>query len=42
MVAWNLERNAYATAYLRLAQRLGEKLLTAGERLYTAIHADLE
>jgi predicted nucleic acid-binding protein len=33
---------AYDAAYLALAQRLGEKLITGDERLYNAVHSKLD
>jgi predicted nucleic acid-binding protein len=41
-LARQFNRSAYDAAYLSLAQRLGERLITADERLYNAVHPKLE
>jgi predicted nucleic acid-binding protein len=41
-LARQFDRSAYDSAYLTLAQKLEEKLITADERLYNAVRSSLE
>jgi predicted nucleic acid-binding protein len=41
-LARQFNRSAYDAAYLRLAHRLGEHLITADQRLYNAVHSKLK
>jgi predicted nucleic acid-binding protein len=41
-LARQFNRSAYAAAYLSLADRLNERLITADERLYNAVHSKLK
>ena len=41
-LARQFNRSAYDAAYLSLAERLGERLITADERLYNAVHPKLK
>jgi predicted nucleic acid-binding protein len=41
-LARKFDRSAYDAAYLSLAQRLNERMITADERLYHAVHSRLK
>jgi predicted nucleic acid-binding protein len=41
-LARQFNRSAYDAAYLSLADRLNERLITADERLYNAVHSKLK
>ena len=41
-LARQFKRSAYDAAYLRLAARLSERLITADKRLYNAVHSKLK
>lgn len=41
-LARKFNRSAYDAAYLALAEARGEKMITADERLYNAVHAKLK
>jgi predicted nucleic acid-binding protein len=41
-VARRFGRSAYDAAYLALAEKLGERFITANERLYNAVHAQFD
>jgi predicted nucleic acid-binding protein len=41
-LARRFDRSAYDAAYLVMAQKLGEPLITGDERLYRAVHPRLE
>jgi predicted nucleic acid-binding protein len=41
-LARQFNRSAYDAAYLSLAERLNERMITADERLYNAVHAKLK
>jgi len=41
-LAWRFNFSAYYAAYLTLVERLGEPFVTGDEKLYRAVHEQME